>query len=57
MQLRNLSTNSNMNMLSINEEENTRRNSLKEFKVIFLDSEGIQDGKDVAGSAVFLLLL
>lgn len=46
-----------MNMLSINEEENTRRNSLKEFKVIFLDSEGIQDGKDVAGSAVFLLLL
>lgn len=46
-----------MSVLSRNEEENTSRNSLKEFKVIFLDSLGLKDGKDVAGGAIFVVVI
>ena len=44
-----------MNMLSRNNEENSSKKQLTEFKVIFLDSlgVGIKNGEDVAGSALF----
>lgn len=48
-----------MNMLSRNNEENSSKKQLTEFKVTFLDSlgVGIRSGEDVAGNALFVTSL